>query len=133
MLFKHEEILLNSRGDSMEIYQYKKETGKKVTQFSSDFILTRIALTQKANIGCMHLDKNGVIGFHQAVVPQLLLIVNGEGFVRGESNEFVRVQSGEAIFWEKDEWHETKTDTGLTAIVIQSEELDISSLMSLQK
>ncbi|MGN7410872.1 cupin [Sporosarcina sp. SAFN-010] len=117
----------------MEIYQFKKEMGKKVTQFSSDFILTRIALTQKANIGCMHLEENGVIGFHQAVVPQLLLIVNGGGFVRGESNEFVKVQSGEAVFWEKDEWHETKTDTGLTALVIQSEKLDISSLMSLQK
>lgn len=118
----------------MEIYQFKKETGKKITQFSSDFILTRIALTQKvANIGCMHLEKNGVIGFHQAVVPQLLLIVNGEGFVRGESDEFVKVQSGEAVLWEKDEWHETKTDTGLTAIVIQSEEIDTSSLMLLQK
>src|SRR5699024_9396745 len=111
-----------------------KETGKKITQFNSDFILTRIALTQKvANIECMHLEKNGVIGFHQAVMPQLLLVVNGEGFVRGESAEFVKVQSGEAILWEKDEWHETKTDTGLTAIVIQSEELDISSLVTLQK
>ncbi len=133
MICKHEEILLNSRGDFMEIYHFNKETGKKVTQFSSDFILTRIALTQKAaNIGCMHLEENGVIGFHQAVVPQLLLIVNGEGFVRGESEEFVKVQSGDAVFWVKDEWHETKTDTGLTAIVIQSAEFDISSLIPLQ-
>lgn len=35
------------------------------------------------------------------------------------------------FFGEKDEWHETKTDAGLTAIVIESEELDTSSLMPL--
>jgi quercetin dioxygenase-like cupin family protein len=111
----------------MEIYQFKKETGKKITKFNSDFIMSRITQTQKpAHIGCMHLDENGIIGYHQAVVPQLLLIVSGEGWVRGETDEFIKVQSGEAVFWEKDEWHETKTDTGLTAIVIESEELTTS-------
>jgi quercetin dioxygenase-like cupin family protein len=111
----------------MEIYQFKKETGKKITKFNSDFVMSRITQTQKpAHIGCMHLDENGIIGYHQAVVPQLLLIVSGEGLVRGETDEFIKVQSGEAVFWEKDEWHETKTDTGLTAIVIESEELTTS-------
>lgn len=44
-----------------------------------DFIMSRIVQTNKVtNIVCMHLDRNGVVGFHQAVVPQLLLIVNGE-------------------------------------------------------
>lgn len=84
----------------MEIYHFRKETGKKITKFNSDFIISRIAQTQKeARIVCMHLEENGVIGFHQAVVSQLLLIVNGEGFVRGESDEFVEVHSGEAVFW----------------------------------
>jgi quercetin dioxygenase-like cupin family protein len=114
----------------MEIYQFKKEAGKKITKFNSDFIMSRITQTQKvAHIGCMYLEENGVIGYHQAVIPQLLLILNGEGFVRGESDEFIKVHSGEAVFWEKDEWHETKTDTGLTAIVIESEELNTSSLI----
>jgi hypothetical protein len=67
----------------MEIYQFKKETGKKITKFNSDFIMSRITQTQKpAHIGCMHLDENGIIGYHQAVVPQLLLIVSGEGWVK---------------------------------------------------
>jgi quercetin dioxygenase-like cupin family protein len=114
----------------MEVYEFNKEAGKKITKFNSDFIMSRITQTQKvAHIGCMHLEENGVVGYHQAVIPQLLLIVNGEGFVRGESDEFIKVHSGEAVFWEKDEWHETKTDTGLTAIVIESEELNTSSLI----
>ena len=115
----------------MKIYKFNKDAGKKITEFNSDFILSRICQTQNiTNIVWMHLEKNGIIGLHQAIVPQLLLIVNGEGFVRGESEEFVKVHTGEAVFWEKDEWHETKTDTGLTAIVIESEALDMTSLLS---
>ncbi|GEN52757.1 cupin [Halobacillus faecis] len=116
----------------MDIYSFKKETGKKIEKFQSDFIMSRITKTHKdAHIGCMHLDKHGVIGYHQAVVPQLLLVVEGEGLVRGEKEGFTPVKSGDAVYWEKDEWHETKTETGLTAIVIESEELDVSALATI--
>ncbi|WP_214845530.1 MULTISPECIES: cupin [unclassified Exiguobacterium] len=118
----------------MEIYQFKKEVGKKITKFDSDFVMSRITQTDKvAHIGCVHLDEDGLIGYHQAVVSQLLVVVNGEGWVKGETDEYIKVHSGEAVFWDKDEWHETKTDTGLTAIVIESEELTTSSLTSLKK
>ena len=68
---------------------------------------------------------------HQAVGPQLLLILNGEGYVRNEKEEYFKVEAGDAVFWENDEWHETKTDVGLTAIVIESEELNPASFMPL--
>ncbi len=117
----------------MEIFTFNKDSGKRISQYNSDFIMARIIQTNmSAQIGCMHLDKNGIVGFHKAVVPQLLLIVNGEAYVRGEKDEYCRVKSGDAVFWEKDEWHETKTDTGLTAIVIESEELSPSLFMPLK-
>ncbi|KOP28992.1 cupin [Exiguobacterium sp. BMC-KP] len=116
----------------MQIYQFKKEVGKKITKFDSNFVMSRIMQTEKVtHIGCIHLEKDGAIGYHQAVVPQLLLIVEGKGVVRGDADEFISVQSGEAVFWNQGEWHETKTDTGLTAIVIESEELDTSALVSI--
>ncbi len=122
------------RGDYMKLYQFTKETGKKITKFDSGFVMSRITQTEKAvHIGCVHLDVDGVIGYHQAVVPQLLVIVNGEGFVRGEADTAIKVQSGDAVFWDQDEWHETRTDTGLTAIVIESEELSTSSLTPLAR
>jgi quercetin dioxygenase-like cupin family protein len=114
----------------MEFYKFNKRSGKKINKFNSDFTMSRILNTENAaHIGCMYLEENGVIGYHQAVSPQLLLIMNGEGYVRGEKDEYFKVQSGDAVFWEKDEWHETKTDKGLTAIVIESEELNPSSFM----
>lgn len=81
----------------------------------------------------MHLDENGIIGYHQAVVPQILLIMNGEGYVRGKKEEYFKAQTGDAVFGERNEWHETKTDGGLTPIVIESDELKPSSFMPIQK
>ncbi|EPD50284.1 hypothetical protein HMPREF1210_02855 [Paenisporosarcina sp. HGH0030] len=118
----------------MEFYQFNKESGKQISKFNSDFIMSRIIQTDKTtNIGCMHLDKNGIVGYHQAVVPQLLLILSGEGTVRNDKEEYFKVQSGDAVFWEKDEWHETKSNDGLTAIVIESTELNPSLYMPLKK
>ena len=119
-------------GGLMEIYTFKKNTGKIIVKFNSDFVMSRIVQTNnQTNIGCMYLEKNGVIGYHQATVPQLLLIMNGEGYVRNEIEDYYKVQAGDAVFWKKDEWHETKTDSGLTAIVIESEELNPSLFMPL--
>lgn len=96
--------------------------------------MSRVIQTDKAsNIGCMHLEENGIVGYHQAVVPQLLLVMNGEGYVRNDEVQNIKVRPGDAVFWEKDEWHETKTDKGLTAIVIESSELNPSLFMTLKK
>jgi len=117
----------------MEFYRFDKEVGRNITMFDSDFVMSRIINTDKpVHIGCMHLDANGCIGYHQAVTPQLLLILNGEGWVRGETEERFIVKAGDAVFWEKNEWHETITSEGLTAVVIESEELSPASYMKLK-
>ncbi|GAB0167624.1 AraC family ligand binding domain-containing protein [Lysinibacillus sp. CTST325] len=117
----------------MKLYRFSKENGKNITQFNSNFIMSRVINTEvPASIGCMYLEENGVIGYHQAVVPQLFLIIEGEGYVRNEQEQYYQVQPGDAVFWEKDEWHETKTDKGLTGIVIESEQLIPAAFMPLK-
>ncbi|WP_349408172.1 cupin domain-containing protein [Pseudalkalibacillus sp. SCS-8] len=115
----------------MEFYRFDKDSGKKITAFNSDFIMSRLVLTDTpTHVACMHLEPGGIIGYHEAVDPQLLLIVGGEGLVRGEGDEYISVKTGDAVFWEKGEGHETKTDTGLTAIVVESDELIPSAIKS---
>lgn len=116
----------------MEFYSFIKDRGMKITKYDSDFVMARIVRTTHAtHIGFMHLEQNGIIGYHQATMPQLLLVVSGEGLVRGESDEYFKVEPGTAIFWKKGEWHETKTEAGLTAVVIENEELNPSAYMPL--
>ncbi|MBT2680190.1 cupin domain-containing protein [Bacillus sp. ISL-35] len=115
----------------MEFYNFKKDIGVDITKFDSNFVMSRIVRTVNAtHIGFMYLDQDGIIGFHQATMPQLLLVVSGSGVVRGESEEYYKVEPGTAVFWRKGEWHETKTDKGLTAVVIESEELNPASYMA---
>ncbi|WP_102262381.1 cupin domain-containing protein [Mesobacillus jeotgali] len=116
----------------MEFYSFKEDNGIKITKFNSDFLMSRIVRTTNAtHIGFMYLEPNGFIGYHQATMPQLLLVVSGQAFVRGESDEYFNVEPGTAIFWNKGEWHETKTESGLSAIVIESEELNPAAYMPL--
>ena len=72
---------------------------------------------------CFRLEPGGRIGRHPATFPQLLAIVEGSGWVSGAGGEPRAVAGGEAAYWEAGEEHETRTDDGLTAIVIESEEL----------
>jgi mannose-6-phosphate isomerase-like protein (cupin superfamily) len=114
----------------VQIFRFGREAGKSIDHFDSNFIMSRILITDKpAHIGCMHLQSNGIIGFHRTVTPQLLLVVQGDGYVRCDSEEKVRIAVGDAVFWEKGEGHETRSESGLTAIVIESEELNPSRFM----
>lgn len=115
----------------MIIYNFNQEAGKKITTFDSNFVMTRILNTDsKVHIGCMRLEENGIIGYHQAAVPQLLLVMDGKGEVRGQDDINVNVESGDAVFWEEGEWHETKTVSGLMVIVIEGKDLNPSMYMS---
>ena len=55
--------------------------------------------------------------------------MNGEGYVCGANKEKVKVEAGQAVFWEKGEFHETSTEKGLMAIVMEAEDLERAILM----
>ncbi|TMW70368.1 cupin domain-containing protein [Alteribacter natronophilus] len=108
----------------MKIFNFNKQYGKKVTHFNSDFILSRVMqMTGQAQVSWMHLEENGLIGYHEAKVPQVLLVVKGRGWVRAGEKE-LKIEAGEAVYWERGEWHETRTESGLTAIAIESADSD---------
>ena len=61
----------------------------------------------------------GTIGRHPASVPQILAVLDGAGEVSGPDREFQTIGTGEAVFWSAGEEHETRTDDGLTALIIE--------------
>ncbi|WP_245864398.1 hypothetical protein [Paenibacillus donghaensis] len=63
-------------------------------------VMSRILHTQQpAHLGAMFLEAGGSIGYHQAPIPRLLLIVAGEGKVKGAEEVYCPVQAGDAVFW----------------------------------
>lgn len=108
----------------MKVYSFGKETGRRITKFDSNFIMARMAKAQsEAHIGFMFLNAGETIGFHQAAVPQLFLVIEGECWIKTEEQAPFKLKTSEAVMWECGEWHGTSTDKGVTALVIESEEL----------
>lgn len=87
-----------------------RETGKSVARFDSNFVLAWIVVAEKpTHIAYMYLESHGVVGLHQASVPQLLLIFAGQGWVRDDTSDVIPVGVGDAILWNTEEWHEMKS------------------------
>lgn len=111
----------------MQLLNFAKDKAKPVLNYNSIFTAyNKIIKTENAtNFGFMYVEANGLVGRHRAPVPQLFIVIEGDGWVQGESDEKVKVQKGEAVLWEKGESHVCGSQKGLTAIVIQSAELQI--------
>jgi len=69
------------------------------------------------------LAAGGRIARHPATVPQILAVLEGEGRVSGAAGDLEPIAAGEAVFWSGGEEHETVSDGGLTALVLEAEEL----------
>ena len=61
----------------------------------------------------------GRIARHAATVPQILAVISGSGEVSGADGLGQAIAAGEAVFWSEGEEHETRTDAGLTALVLE--------------
>ncbi|ARC28616.1 hypothetical protein IEK_03383 [Bacillus toyonensis] len=117
----------------MKIFDFSEKSGKRISVFQSNFIMSKIVNHQgNVHIGAMHLQENGIIGYHEAVVSQLLLIMDGEGYVCGADKEKIKIRAGQAVFWEKGEFHETSTEHGLLAIIMEAENLEQSIVMPIK-
>ncbi|WP_377890674.1 cupin [Alkalihalobacillus sp. R86527] len=113
----------------MRRYRFDKRVGKDITKFDSKNVVISpiMRLIEESvdviQIACMHVEQDGLLGGHEAVVPQMFIVLEGEGVVKGEDRIPHRIQRGQLAMWEAGEWHETSSQDGLTAIVVESDEL----------
>ena len=115
----------------MEMYRFDAEVGRAMDRFeSSGFVISGVLhLSREAIVNCAFLAPGGLIGYHQAAVPQLLMVVQGAGWVRSDSAERIPIHAGQAAFWKQGEWHESGTDNGMSAVIIESSRLEPSEFM----
>jgi quercetin dioxygenase-like cupin family protein len=115
----------------MKLFRFDSEVGRGIFQYNSTgFIISKVVhLFDESVVNCAYLKANGVIGYHQATISQLFLVVQGEGWVRSESVDKTSIQAGQAVYWEKGEWHESGTEMGMTVIIIEGLNFDPAKLM----
>ncbi len=106
----------------MQTLSFGRGDGWRVDAYSSDFTLSPLTApdgTVKA--ACFHVPAGGVIGFHEATVPQLYCVVAGSGWVTGPDRRRVGIGPLEAAFWEAGEEHESGSEDGMTVIVLEGD------------
>lgn len=110
----------------MKIFTYHPEMGKPIEHFESAGAYAKpvVQLPEGGTIHLINISPGGVVGYHPAVGDQLFLVIQGEGTVRGAEQELKPVQAGQAAFWQAGEGHETRSEAGLAAVVIEGHKLE---------
>jgi hypothetical protein len=98
-----------------------------ITRFDSHgaTIAGIVRCSGKARVSLLMLDAGGVLGLHPAASPQVFLVVAGSGWVRGEDGERRPIEEGRAAVWRTGEPHESGTEDGLTAVVVEADSLEV--------
>ena len=106
----------------MRLFRFDPEAGRTIEKHGSEGLRFSpvVGVDAHVHVGCLHLAAGGRVGRHPAPIPQLFLVVSGEGWVSGESGDRVPVRAGVAAYWEASESHEAGTFTGMTAIVVEA-------------
>jgi quercetin dioxygenase-like cupin family protein len=81
-------------------------------------------LAPEAHVVVIEIGPGGLVGRHPAVVAQLFVVVRGTGWVSGADGLRIQISAGEAVLWEPGEEHESGSDEGMTALVVEAEQID---------
>lgn len=114
----------------MIFFRFDKEIGFPIKRYDSltAHFITVLRSKEETSVGFIHIEAGGVVGYHQASVQQLFIVVQGGGWVTGTNREKMVIESGEGVMWEEGEWHESGSESGMLALVIESESIDTSHL-----
>jgi quercetin dioxygenase-like cupin family protein len=77
----------------------------------------------KFQAAVFRLGLNGGIRRHPASVPQIIAVLEGTGEISGSEGTFEKVAKGDAVFFSEGEEHETRTDEGMVALILEGPDL----------
>lgn len=96
------------------------------THGSEGFQVGAFGITADAHLVTVRVRAGGVIGRHPAAGRQLLAVLVGDALVSGADGDSAVLGPGQAAVWEPGESHETRSVTGLVALVVEGD-LDIGA------
>jgi quercetin dioxygenase-like cupin family protein len=109
---------------------------RDVSEHGSEGVQTVRLLLHRRDDGCsvslIEFRAGGKLGMHPAGWPQLLVVVSGEGWVREGEGSRRQVKVGAAAFWDQGEPHESGTEVGMTAVIIEAPDSDDASVFGQQ-
>jgi quercetin dioxygenase-like cupin family protein len=93
---------------------------------SRGFSIGAFGISADAHLVAVSLAPGGSIGRHPAAGRQLLVVLTGEAEVSGAEGTVRRLGPGQAAVWEPGELHETRSPTGMSAMIVEGD-LDVGA------
>lgn len=112
----------------MKVVRLSPETRTSIVEFDSEGAGS-LAVADghgAAHIYFVDFDAGGIIGPHEAGFGQLFIPIVGSGWVAGEDGERVAVSPGQAGYISRGEVHSKGSHDGMTALMIQVDDLTIA-------
>jgi hypothetical protein len=102
------------------------EPTREITRFDSNgATIGGVARAGGAvRVSLLQLAAGGLVGAHPAACAQLFLVVAGAGWARSGDEPRSPLAAGEAALWEVDEVHESGSDGGLTAVIVEADAIE---------
>ena len=82
-------------------------------------------LAPEAHVVVIELGAGGTVERHPAAAQQLFAVLRGSGWVAGGDGVRHEIRAGEAVLWDAGEEHESGSDLGLTALVVEAAVIDV--------
>ena len=98
--------------------------GRQIDRFGSVGVSLQGISRRVLQVVVMRIEPGGRIGRHPAAALQLFAVSSGSGWVSGDDGERISIVAGEAVVWDLGEEHESGSDEGMTALVVEAEGLD---------
>jgi quercetin dioxygenase-like cupin family protein len=106
----------------VRILELDADRARTVTDFGSErFTVTPMAQIARGVMTFLRLGPGGRIGRHAAVRRQLFLVVAGDAIVSGADGTEHPLKPGHAALWEPGESHETRSLSGMMAVITEGD------------
>jgi quercetin dioxygenase-like cupin family protein len=106
----------------MRILDFEAASWHSIASFdSAAFSVAGVGKGDGIHLVTARLEPGGVIGRHPAVGRQLLVVLQGQAVVSGDCGSQAAIGPGQAALWEPGESHETSTNQGLLALLVEGE------------
>ena len=82
--------------------------------------LSRVGPVAGAAVDVLKFEPGAVLGRHPTRLCQLFSVVSGSGWASGADGVRAPLLRDDTVLWESDEEHESGTDDGMVAVVVQT-------------
>lgn len=116
----------------MRLIDFSTVPTKAITLFDSVAASSQMVAGGRGDtyVHCLRFEPGGKIGEHPTGFGQLFLVIEGSGWAMGADGRRMELTAGQGVFFERGERHSKGSDSGMTVLMVQVTELQVSVALS---